>query len=85
MTSPEVLRVVWLGLTPVSSIGTISKYAMACLAGLVPYVKPKNQKPVDTEGQCHQSQHPPADRKNQFIENKSVLLYSIFFDEELKK
>ena len=45
-TSPEVLRVVWLGLAPVSSIGTISKYAMACLAGLVPYVKPKKIKAI---------------------------------------
>jgi hypothetical protein len=35
--------------------------------------------------QCHQSQHPSADRKNQFIENKSVLLNPFFFDEELKK
>lgn len=49
-TSPEVFRVVWLGLAPVSFIGTISKYEMASLAGLVPYVKPKNQKPVETEG-----------------------------------
>ena len=48
-TSPEVLRVVWLGHTTMSSIGTISKYAMASLAEWVPYVKPKNQKPLDTE------------------------------------
>jgi hypothetical protein len=40
-TSPEVLRVVWLGLAPVSSIGTISKYAMASLAEWFPNIKPK--------------------------------------------